>query len=86
MKTRFSIVLLFSRNSPFVCERLVNFRSLFVHFLWFFVKTTINRKFPTQNCDFFVILNTSLPFWCKILSGGGEGDNFQFSINFGQFS
>ena len=51
----------------------------------FFVKTTINRKFFAQNCDFFVILNISLPFWCKVLSGGGGG-NFQFLANFGRFS
>ena len=65
----FSIVLLFSCDGPFVHECSANFRSLFVHFLLFFFQITINRTFFAQNCDFFVILSTSLPFWCKILSG-----------------
>ena len=81
MKKEFSIVQLFSLGIPFVHECSANFRSLVAHFLWFFVKTTRNRKVFTQNCDFFVILNTSLAFWLKILSGG----NFQFSGNFGRF-
>ena len=64
-----SIVLLFSRGSPFVHECLANFRSLFAH-LWFLIKTTRNRKIFAQNCDFFIILDTSLPYWFKMLSGG----------------
>ena len=53
MKKKFSIVLLFSRSIPFVHECSANFWSLFAHFLWFLIKTTRNRKFFTQNCDFF---------------------------------
>ena len=52
MKKEFSIVLLFSRGSPFVHECSANFRSLFAHFLWFFVKTTRHCKVFAQNCDF----------------------------------
>ena len=40
MKKGFSVVLLFSGDSPFVDECSANFRSLFAHFLWFFVKST----------------------------------------------
>ena len=45
-----------------------------------FVKTTTNRKFLAQNCDFFAILNISLPLWFKILSGGGATFNFRLIL------
>ena len=43
-ENKFSIVLLFSRGSPFVHECSANFRSLFAHFLWFLIKTTRTRR------------------------------------------
>ena len=39
-------------------------------------------NFSLKIVIFFIILDTSLPFCFKILSG----DNFQFSVNFGRFS
>ena len=82
MKTQFSIVLLFPRDSPFVYECLANFRSISVHFLWFFAKTTINRKFLTQNFDFFCHFEHFSIFLVQnSVPGGGGG---QLSI-FGQF-
>ena len=49
--------------------------------MFFFVKTARYHKIFAENCDFFVILNTSIHFWCKIPTGGGGG-NFQFSAKF----
>ena len=70
VRKELSIVLLFSPGGLFVLECKANVRLLFACFYGIFVKTTRNRIFFAQNCDFFVILNTSLPFWCKILSEG----------------
>ena len=52
MKKEFSIVLLFSGDSPFVHEYLANFRSLFSPFFMFFVKTARNRKIFAENVNF----------------------------------
>ena len=64
---KFSIVLLFSCVSPFVHQSSVNFRSLFAHFLLSFIKTTRNRKFFAQNCDFlssWILLYLSCSKFC----------------------
>ena len=82
VKKGFSIALLFSRDSSLVRECSANFRSFFSHFWWLFVKIIINHNFFCSELWFFVIWNTSLTFWRKILSEG----NFQFLANFGRFS
>ena len=74
MKKKFSIVLLFSRGSPFVHECSANFQSLFAHFLWFLIKTARNRKFFSQNCDFLL-------FWILLYLSGSKfcpGATFNF--------
>ena len=84
MEKEFSIVLLFSHGNPFVHECSANFRSLFSHFYGFSSKLPEIAKFSLKIVIFFVILNTSLSFWLKILSGGGR--NFQFSADFHEYT
>ena len=77
MKKGFSIVLFFH----VIALLFMSARSVLGHFcpfLWFFVKTTIDRKSFTQNCDFFCYFEYFSTFLLQILSGG------QLSI-FGQF-
>ena len=69
---------MFLCDSSFVHEWSANFRSLFAHFLWFFVKTTRHHKIFAENCDIFVILNTASHFWCKIPTEGQGGATFNF--------
>ena len=86
VKKDFQLFYCFLRGSPFVHECSANqFRSLFAHFLWFsFVKTTRNRKSSLKIVISSVILNTSLPFWFKILSWGLG--NFQFAADFYEYT
>ena len=71
MKKEFSIVLLFSRSSPFVHECSANFRSLFAHFLWFFVKTTRNRNFSLKKIVIFCHFEYFSTFLVQNSVGGG---------------
>ena len=82
-----SIVLLFSRGSPFVHECSANFRSLFAHFLCFLIKTARNRNFSLKIVIFF-------SFWILLyLSGskfcprGGKTFNFRTILaNFHEYT
>ena len=68
---------------PFVHECSANFRSFFLPILMVFSQNYQKSQIFRYKFWFIVILNISLPFWFKILSGGG---NFLFSANFGLFS
>ena len=79
---KFSIVLLFSCDSCFGHECSANFRSLFAHFWWFFVKIAQYHKIFAETCDFFHFEYIS---GANVWPGGG-GATFNFQPILADFS
>ena len=69
---------------PFVHECSANFRSLFAHSLMFFLSQLPEIAKFSLKIVIFVILNTCLHFFLKILVGGGG--NFHISADFHEYT